>query len=90
MPSTDSQRSASRFLLRKANDGYDTSLWDWTLRAPLNVKPGALIEMARSFDCEVGDLLSAGFGRNNTYDDIDLIVSRSGQGNRLGVIANVA
>lgn len=82
-------QSAERFFEQKQGSGINVELWRWTLRSPGSVPPGALVEMAKAFDCEIGDLLKAGFGRLNKYDDIDEAV-RNATGNELGEVAHVA
>ncbi|MEL6143274.1 MAG: hypothetical protein AAFU67_16855 [Bacteroidota bacterium] len=83
-------QAAKEFLHQKQKEGYETSIWNWILRRPGKMPPGAMLEMANSFNCEIGDLLSAGIGRLNTYDEIQQLVNHSGRGEELGVVLHVA
>lgn len=81
--------SATRFLSIKAGDGFEVSKWKWTLKSPGSTPPHAMIQMANDFQCDMGDLLAAGFGRLNKYDDIDDAVSAAGTGERLGTVQHI-
>jgi len=83
-------QSANAFFDRMEADGYETQHWRWVLREPSKLAPGAMLKMRKHFDCEIGDLLSAGFGRQNTYDDIEAIVCRNSRGEKLGVVTHIA
>lgn len=82
-------RAAAYFMTIKAGEGFEVSKWKWTLNSPGSMPPHAMIQMAKDLQCDMGDLLAAGFGRLNKYDDIDAAVSAAGTGERLGTVQHI-
>lgn len=82
-------RTAKDFFEVQKEEGHNVAKWEWALKSPGSMPPHAMIEMAKDFRCDMGDLLSAGFGRLNKYDAIDQAVSSAGTGETLGTVQHI-
>lgn len=78
------------YFQRLEAEGHDVRPYEWMLRAPGTTPLKTLATMATELDVELIDLLQAGLGVYNSFDEIDRAISRSGEGNRLGVVQHIA
>lgn len=78
------------FFQRLEAEGHDLRPYQYMLRAPSIVPLHDLVKMAKQLQLDIDDLLRAGLGVCHSYLEIDRIVSRSGEGLRLGVVQHVA
>ena len=79
-----------QFFQRMEEEGHDMQPYRYMLRAPGSVPSKHLLEMAQDLKVDFMDLLQAGLGVWNTFEEIDRAIGRRGDGSRLGVIVHEA